>query len=67
MWVAKTFNYHQAAAEPKETQISIPFMRGEGENKLEIYVFWRVTTQFSVPADQMQERLTYAEITHNSL
>lgn len=51
------FNYHQAAAEPNKTQISIPFLRGEGENELEIYAFWRVTTQFSIPADQMQERL----------
>lgn len=55
--VGKMFNYHQAAAEPNKTQISIPFLRGEGENELEIYAFWRVTTQFSIPADQMQERL----------
>lgn len=33
-------------------------MWGEGDNKLEIYAFWRVTTQFSIPADQMQEKLT---------
>lgn len=52
------FNNHQAAAEPNETQISIPFMQGQGENKLEIYAFWRVTTQFNIPADHMRERLT---------
>lgn len=48
------FNYHQAAAQPNETQVSIPFMQGEGENKVENYAFWRVTIQFSIPADQMQ-------------
>lgn len=59
MWVGRMFNYHhQATAEPNEIQTSIPFMWGEGENKLEIYAFWIVTTQFSIPADQMQERLT---------
>lgn len=58
MWIGKIFNCHQAAAEPNETQISILFMQRERENKPEIYAFWRVTTQFSIPADQMQKRLT---------
>lgn len=53
MWIGKIFNYHQAADEPNETQILILFMQGERENKQDIYAFWRVTTQFSIPADQM--------------
>lgn len=58
MWVEEMFNYHRVAAELNEIQIPIPFMWGEGENKLEIYAFWMFTTQFSTPADQMQGKLT---------
>lgn len=55
MWVGKTFDNHQAAAEPYETWVWIPFMKVE--DKTQIYASCRVTTQFSIPADQMQERL----------